>query len=247
MPEERIEEQKRRLVTELEADIAPRDAIRTSGQLAPQVMTLNNGLSDAAFHLFLVMAEDWFRKATNLYRVSGSGDDLGPGLCGDLAKFGLITSHTAKTFRSGGQFKFYLPTDAGIEKLRNANAKFMPVRGDAPHGDNSDGTHIWYQNRIERALTKRGWNAKIEMVLKEKRVDVGAALDGGRVMHAYEVVNEGYQKELANLRAIDEGWHKVIFCVGNREIRDTLKAIINATLGTGLDSCIEYAYLPSFN
>ena len=123
---------------------------------------------------------------------------------------------------------------------------FRSVRGDAPHGDESDGTHIWYQNKIERHLTRKGWNAKIEMVLREKRVDIGAVLDNGRVMHAYEVANEGLEKELANLRAIDEGWHKLIFCVGNREIRDKLKAIITAAFGTRLDSFIEFACLPSF-
>jgi hypothetical protein len=234
----------------LVADLAPEFVAPAQPQQSAKEHMLGQpefgALQDAAFHFFCEMAKNWFRCATEFYDAAHFDPQLGAGLCRDLARFGLITRHTAKTFRSGGQISFFLPTDKGIEKLRKANVGFMPVRGDAPHGDGSDGSHIWYQNKIERQLSKKGWHAKIEMALKGKRVDVGAILDGGRVMHAYEVVNEGLEKELANLADIDEGWQKVIFCVGNMEIRKALGAIIEMNFGTGLNKCIEFAYLPSF-
>jgi hypothetical protein len=121
----------------------------------------------------------------------------------------------------------------------------MPVRGDAPvREDMSDATHIFYQNIIARRLTKQGWTAEIEMSLKEKRVDVGAIR--GTVQHAYEVVNEGLEKELANLRDLEDGWQKIVFCVGAKEIQEQLTTLIVERAGDQVLESVEFRLLPSF-
>lgn len=201
--------------------------------------------SDAAFRLLEVTSEDWFRTLTQVYKTAGFRPDDGELLCAELMSAGYVTIHPVKTFRPGGQIKLMLPTQTGLEKLRAARARIAPIRGDAPHGTEGDASHIFYQNIICKKLRKQGWTAEIEMTLKAKRVDVGAAR--AKVMRAYEVVNEGLEKEISNLtQDVEDGWSPVVFCVGNEQIKQELMERIEAQLGVrSLEAC-EFAYLPSF-
>lgn len=201
--------------------------------------------SDAAFRLLEIAGEDWFRTLTKVYEAAKFRPDDGELLCTELTAAGYVTIHPVKTFRQGGQIKLLLPTPLGISKLKDANVDPAPVRGDAPHGPTGDATHIFYQNLILKKLRKQGWTAEIEMTRPRKRVDVGAIR--GSVTRAYEVVNEGLDKELSNLtQDVEDGWQEVMFCVGNEQIKTELMSLIEARLGTRLPERCTFALLPSF-
>ncbi|MEW5981725.1 MAG: hypothetical protein AB1806_05070 [Acidobacteriota bacterium] len=204
-----------------------------------------NRPSDAAFRLFAITSADWFREMTQITKAAGIRHDEHEDYRRELVGHGYATVHAVKTFRPGGVIKILLPTDAGEAKLRDARVPFMPVLGDAPHGPDGDATHIFYQNKIAQRLRKQEWTTRIEMMLKEKRADVGAIR--GPSMHAYEVVNEGLEKELHNLTAdLEDGWQKVVFCVGNMAIQSELVDLIENQLGATILEHVELRLLPSF-
>lgn len=98
---------------------------------------------------------------------------------------------------------------------------------------------------ISAKLRKQGWTTRIESSLGEKRVDIGASR--GPVMHAYEVVNEGLEKELSNLtQDLEDGWERVIFCVGNEQIKMSLLERIEAVLGAAALENVDFRLLPTF-
>jgi hypothetical protein len=200
--------------------------------------------SPAALRLLEVASADWFRPITEVYDAAGFRADEADDLIIELKLTGYATLHPVKTFKRGGQIKILLPTEAAISLLREARIRFMPVRGDAPHGTKGDATHIFYQHMITRRLRRQGWTAEIEMCLKDKRVDVGAIR--GTVQHAYEVVNEGLEKELANMRDLLDGWQRIVFCVGNEDIRAQLVTSISEHHGDQVLESVDFRMLPSF-
>lgn len=80
------------------------------------------------------------------------------------------------------------------------------------------------------SVARQGFPARIEETLGEKRVDVGVCWAEKRC--AVEVVIEGLDKELANLRKdLEEGWDQVVFCAEQEDTLDRLKRMIEGEYG----------------
>ena len=202
--------------------------------------------SEGAFRLFAIAGQNWYRPMTELQKSAGLTryEDMKT-FREELLRCGYATVHRVKTGNEKKSIMVMLPTALGIERLREAGVKFMPVVGDAPHGPDGDATHIYYQNTIAAWLQARGWVVEIEMQLHDKRVDVGALRQGEA--HAYEVVNVDLGKELTNLtKDLADGWHKVVFCVANSKIQNELSELIEAELGNSMLENVEFRPLGSF-
>lgn len=226
------------LASRLDAEFQPEPVVEPQ---APR--GTSSAPSPAALHLLEVAASDWFRTLTEQYEAALLRADEAKVLVDELRATDYVTVHPVKTFKRGQQIRIMLPTDQAREILRDARVRCAAVRGDAPHGD-GDATHIYYQNLIARWLRKKDWTVEIEQTLRAKRVDVGAIR--GPVLHAYEIVNEGLEKELANLRDLGDGWHRIVFCIGTEEIQQELAALISDRVGDQILEQVDFRLLPSF-
>jgi hypothetical protein len=136
-----------------------------------------------------------------------------------LKEIGLIDEHEINLYKPGKQIKIVLPTDAGYELLDKHNIQYKTPQG------NGGILHRFWQNYISKKLEKDGWKTRIEQMLKNKRVDVGASRGNERV--AYEVLMEGVEKELINLKKdLEDGWGLVVFCVDYEETKVKLSSLI---------------------
>lgn len=211
---------------------------------APQ----SSGLSKGSDRFFYIVATDWTRPLTMQYKKAGITNDQGERYVEELVHANLVKIYKASTWNRGRKNHFMWPTPLGLKWLKEANARFMEPVGDAAPGP--DGTHVWYQHVIARQLTRDGWTVKIEHSLDQKRVDVGAIMDGGKIRHAYEIVNTGsLQKEVSNAsKDVADGWQRVIFCIGEPaategHVRAKLAGLIEAQLGADFLQVVDFKQL----
>ena len=60
-------------------------------------------------------------------------------------------------------------------------------------------------------------------------------------------MNTNPAKEVSNLKLdLEDGWHSVMFCIGNEDMKKELTAMISAALGESVLEKVEWAYLPKF-
>jgi len=136
-----------------------------------------------------------------------------------LLEAGLIEEHRINLYLPGKHIKIAKPTAAGYELLDRKKIAYQTPQG------NGSVAHQWWQDRLSKKLAKDGWKTEIEQSLGSKRVDVGAVNDLGMKV-AYEILVEGLQKEVNNLRDLEDGWHQVVYCVDSDETRQELKALL---------------------
>ena len=165
------------------------------------------------------IAEEPFLAVTERDRREGISAWMGNRIRQELADAGLIRLHQVNTGIRGRRITLTEPTDRGYQLL-----EALQVKVERPKG-NGGFVHQFWQHTIYMWAVKQGYPARIEEALHEKRVDVGVEWQEKRC--AVEVVMEGLEKELSNLkRDLDDGWDQVIFCAEQEETLERLRKMI---------------------
>jgi len=154
---------------------------------------------------------------------------------------GLIRLHRVPTGTKGGPLSVVEITEAGYHLLAKLGVKCEPPVG---HGGIE---HTFWQHTVYRWAIARGYPARIEQWLNGKSSDVGIEWDEKKA--AIEVALEDMEKEINNLiKAMEAGWHHVVFCVLTDKELNRLKNEIAKRFGTTLleSSKVSFMKLSTF-
>jgi hypothetical protein len=166
-----------------------------------------------------VIANHPFLKETDYDDQLAKPRARGTRLRAKLKDLGLVEEHEINQYKPGRHIKVILPTDGGYDLLDRHRIGYNVPQG------NGGIAHKYWQHVVARKLQKEGWKVRIEQTLRGKHVDVGAIKGDERV--AYEILMEGLEKELTNLKKdLEDGWGSVIFCVDYEETREHLARVI---------------------
>ncbi|MBI4502810.1 MAG: ATP-binding protein [Gemmatimonadetes bacterium] len=147
----------------------------------------------------------------------------GTALRSELASSDLIELQEVRTHNKSRGFKLTVVTNKGVQFLKS-----IGVACQRPAGRGSL-EHIYHQHVIAAWARRNGYHATVEHFVDGKSVDVSLQKDG--VAIAAEVLIEGVQKEIANLRDLEVGFNQVWYCVKSEDEAAKLKRTITATLG----------------
>jgi len=175
------------------------------------------------FYLGVIAGSWWMSKTEHDDAIKNGGRkwsrQKGTRVRDDLKKLGLLEEHSINLYLPGKQIDLMVPTTAGYEFLDRRGISYR-----VPEGDGKT-PHRWWQRTIRLGMEKEGCTCRIEQSLNSKRVDVGCITSLGKKI-AYEVLMEGLEKELENLRDLEDGWDRIVFCVADEETRQKLHAIL---------------------
>ena len=142
----------------------------------------------------------------------------------ELGKLGLTRPHTVNTGIRGKQYLLLELTDEAYALLDAVQVKAHRTPG------NGSFLHRFMQDAVCRWASGQGLPARIEEEVGGKRVDVGVQRAGPR--EAFEVVVEGLEKELSNLKKdFQAGYAKVTFVAERQETLDRLEQMVRDQYG----------------
>ena len=173
------------------------------------------------------IAETPFLPVTERDKRLGLSSWKGNRIRQELKDTDMLRFHEVNMGLRGKQITLTEPTDKAYHLL-----DALQVKVERPSG-NGGFAHRFWQDTIYRWAVNQGYPARIEQALDKKRVDIGVQWVEKRC--AVEVVMEGLEKELSNLKKdLEEGWDMVVFCAEDQETLDQLERMVEAEFGEAM-------------